>query len=162
MLCSCGCVWVCLCVCVCVCVCLCVWLSYVQLFVVVVEEDKLRVSSRNVLHHQVMAEGRWSGGNTRRHLTHHCGLHTLLWTVNIPLQCNSHCGATPWLWVSAVCFFLDMDWNLWHCKLTKHFKYGSVGMGIHPIISSVPNTTSCIMWTHDTMGRKDVGTWKGY
>lgn len=30
-------------------------MSYIQLFVIVVEEDKLRISPRNVLHHQVMA-----------------------------------------------------------------------------------------------------------
>lgn len=30
--------------------------SYVKLFIVVVQEDKLRVGPRNVLHHQVVAE----------------------------------------------------------------------------------------------------------
>lgn len=29
---------------------------YIQLFVVVVQEDKLRVGPRNMLHHQVVAE----------------------------------------------------------------------------------------------------------
>lgn len=30
--------------------------TYIQLFIIVVQEDKLRVGPRNVLHHQVMAE----------------------------------------------------------------------------------------------------------
>lgn len=30
--------------------------TYIQLFKIVVQEDKLRVGSRNVLHYQVMAE----------------------------------------------------------------------------------------------------------
>ena len=30
--------------------------TYIQLFKIVVQEDKLRVGPRNMLHHQVMAE----------------------------------------------------------------------------------------------------------
>lgn len=30
--------------------------TYIQLFVIVVQEDKLRVGPRNMLHHQVVAE----------------------------------------------------------------------------------------------------------
>lgn len=30
--------------------------AYIQLFIIVVQEDKLRVGPRNMLHHQVVAE----------------------------------------------------------------------------------------------------------
>lgn len=41
-------------------------LTYVQLFVVVVEEDKLRFGPRDVLHYQVMAGVAWVRGHKHK------------------------------------------------------------------------------------------------